>query len=62
LATAADIIAHAVPDLRALVSLLDLAGQRRLAEALRRLEAARPAGVGGSPRPDSALWRSGRLK
>jgi hypothetical protein len=57
LAVAAGIIARAVPDIAALIEFLEVAGQKRLAARLRELDVARPAEVGGAPRPDATMWR-----
>jgi hypothetical protein len=62
LAIAAVDIARAVPDLPALISLLDLGEQKRLAAALREVVLAQSAEVGGRPRPDPAVWRRGRVR
>jgi hypothetical protein len=59
LTCAADIIGKSVGDLSALVSLLEIAGQLRLAKALRGIAAARPKDVGGRPRPDPSFWLRG---
>jgi hypothetical protein len=61
LAAAVVDIARSVPDLAALVELLDIAGLKRLASALREYVAARPVEVGGKARPDIEVWRRGRL-
>jgi hypothetical protein len=53
---AAGIIARQVPDLGGLILLLDDAGQNRLVAALRARLAQRRAEVGGTARPDPALW------
>jgi hypothetical protein len=53
---AAGVIAKAVPDLPALILLLDDAGLKRLAAALRLRLGEGQAAVGGAPRPDAALW------
>jgi hypothetical protein len=62
LAVAADIIARSVPDLGLLLDLLEVAGQKRLVAAIMAHLGARPAEVGGTPRPDAALWLSGRVR
>jgi hypothetical protein len=62
LATAAGIIAKSVSDLSGLILVLDCAGQRRLARALRGYVDIRPPEIGGEPRPDATMWRSGRLR
>jgi hypothetical protein len=62
LAAAADIVAKSVPDLDALVDLLEIAGQRRLATALREVVASRPAEVRGKARPDPGIWAKGRVE
>jgi hypothetical protein len=61
LAAAVGIIGKHVPDLAALVSLLELAGQLRLAAALRGRAVARPVEVGGKARPNVEIWSRGRL-
>jgi hypothetical protein len=62
LAVAAVDIARHVPDLVSLTEFLDIAGQKRLAAALRALLPGRPAEVAGAPKPDVNMWRSGRLR
>jgi hypothetical protein len=54
------IINRHVSDARYLAELLERGGQARLASALRERLAAEAA-VGGSPRPDAALWLRGQL-
>jgi ParB family transcriptional regulator, chromosome partitioning protein len=61
LAVAAGIIARSVPDLAALVDLLEIAGLKRLAASLRGCVDGRPAEIGGEARPDPAVWRRGQL-
>jgi hypothetical protein len=61
LAAAAVDIAKSVPDLVALISLLDIAGQRRLATALRGYVVALPAEVGGKAHPNPEMWTKGRV-
>jgi hypothetical protein len=61
LAIAAVDIARHVPDLPALVSLLNLAEQKRLAAALREVVLEQVAEVAGAPRPDPAVSRRGRV-
>lgn len=56
LAVAAAIIAKSVPDLPGLIALLKVAGQLRLAAALRAGAGGKPAGVGGAARPDAGMW------
>jgi hypothetical protein len=62
LAVAAAIIAKSVPDLPGLIALLKVAGQLRLAAALRAGAGGKPAGVGGAARPDAAFWAAEALK
>jgi hypothetical protein len=62
LAAAAVDIARNVPDIVALIDLLDVAGQKRLAGALREHVTSRPAEVGGRPHPDVEVWRRGRVE
>jgi hypothetical protein len=61
LEAAAGIIARSAPNLGALIELLEIANQRRLASALRGYVAARPAEVGGEAKPDIDMWRKERL-
>jgi hypothetical protein len=62
LALAAGIIRASVPDLRTLIGLLELAGQRRLATEIRRQAAAPTVRIEGQPHCDPALWAKGRIK
>jgi hypothetical protein len=61
LEAAVALIAHSVPHLSALIDLLKTAGQTRLANAQRAHSPGGSAEVGGMPKPDAALWRTGRL-
>jgi hypothetical protein len=57
---AAGVIARHVPDLAHLIDLLEIAGQRRLATALRGHLAQHPV-VTGAAKPDASMWLRGRL-
>jgi hypothetical protein len=59
---AAGIIVHSVPDIRTLVGLLDLCGQRRLAAAIREQMATPSIRIEGQPHCDPAMWREGRVR
>jgi hypothetical protein len=61
LEAAAALVAHHMPDLPALIDLLNCAGQARIADQLRTHCRGRPARVGGAPKPDIEMWRRGRL-
>ena len=60
-ALASEIVRHQ-PDLRMVVHLLAVAGgHARLIRAIGHEQGNRPE-VGGRPRPDPEVWRSGRLR
>jgi hypothetical protein len=61
LALAAHMIRTAVADLPALINLLELSNQKRLATALRR--PVPPAiAITGRPHPNPRLWLEGRVR
>jgi hypothetical protein len=62
LALAAAIIRASVPDLRTLIGLLELAGQRRLAAEIRRQMETPTVSITGQAHCDPAMWREGRVR
>jgi hypothetical protein len=55
------VLAGSVPDLGNLVALLDVAGQKRFARALRAHYRRMPAEIRGVPRPEAEIWLRGKL-
>jgi hypothetical protein len=59
---AAGIIVHSVPDIRTLVGLLDLCGQKRLVAAIREQMATPTIRIEGQAHCDPALWAKGSVR